>query len=317
VSGDRSPGVVGVDVGGSGLRVQFSYAGQPGPVLTAPGVRIGSEGVDVAALAVDAAGLLGEAGVDEVEAVCWSQRGLLFLSEPREVVRIVSTTLRAERTAVVSDAVASLVGALGGVRPGAVVAAGTGAVAFGSDFGSEDTSVWRLVDGWGHVLGDRGSAAWVGLEGLRAGLRFHDGLPRGSERLLVEGESAFGATSHWPRRLMTRTDAPAVLASFAPHVAEAAVADDPVAAAICRTAGESLAESLLSAAAGIESPALVATGGLLAAAPVREALESEVTAAGFALAPAVGGALDGAVHLATILGETGTIPRHPAYVHLG
>ena len=317
MSGDRSPAVVGVDVGGSGLRLQISYAGQPGPVLTAPGVRIGSEGVDVEALAADAAALLAERGVGDVAAVCWSQRGLLFLSDPREVVRVVSTTLRAERTAVVSDAVASLVGALGGVRPGAVVAAGTGAVAFGSDFGSLDTSVWRLVDGWGHVLGDRGSAAWVGLEGLRAGLRFHDGLPGGSERLLVEGESAFGTTSHWPRRLMTRPDAPAVLASFAPHVAVAAEADDPVAAAICRTAGESLAESLLSAAAGIESPVLVATGGLLAAEPVRAALEAAVGAAGFALTPAVGGALAGAVHLATVLGETGTVPRHPAYVHLG
>lgn len=316
MSGDRSAAVVGVDVGGSGLRLQWSYAGRPGPVVTAPGVRIGSGGVDVTALAEDAARLLREGGVDAVGAVCWSQRGLLFLSDPREVVRVVSTALGAARTAVVSDAVASLVGALGWLRPGAVVAAGTGAVAFGSDFGSEPTSVWRLVDGWGHVLGDRGSAAWVGLEGLRAGLRFHDGLPGGSERLLVEGESAFGVTSHWPRRVMTGGDAPAMLASFAPHVATAATAGDPVAAALCRAAGESLAESLLSAASGIASPVLVATGGLLAADPVREAFEAALAAAGAALTPAAGGALDGALHLATVLGETGTVPRHPAYVHL-
>lgn len=317
MSGDRPAAVVGVDVGGSGLRLQWSYAGEPGPVLTAPGVRIGSEGVDVAALAADAAQLLHDGGVDEVAAVCWSQRGLLFLSDPVEVVRVVSSALGAERTAVVSDAVASLVGALGGVRPGAVVAAGSGAVAFGSDFGALDTSVWRLVDGWGHVLGDRGSAAWVGLAGLRAGLRFHDGLPGGSERLLVEGEAMFGVTSHWPRRVMTGSDAPSMLASFAPRVAEAATAGDPLAEKICRTAGESLAESLLSAARGIESPVLVATGGLLRAEPVRGALEAAVAAAGATLTPAVGGALDGALHLATVLAETGTIPRHPAYVHLG
>ena len=285
-------------------------------MLTAPGVRIGSGGVDVGALAADAARLLSEGGVDDVAAVCWSQRGLLFLSDPVEVVRVVSGALGAERTAVVSDAVASLVGALGGVLPGAVVAAGTGAVAFGSDFGSADTSVWRLVDGWGHVLGDRGSAAGVGLEGLRAGLRFHDGLPGGSERLLAEGESTFGVTSHWPRRVMTGTDAPALLASFAPRVAEAATRGDAVAARICREAGESLAESLLSAARGIESPVLVATGGLLAAEPVRSALEAAVAESGAALTPAVGGALDGALHLATVLAGTGTIPRHPAYVHL-
>ena len=31
---------------------------------------------------------------------------------------------------------------------------------------------------------------------------------------------------------------------------------------------------------------------------------------------AAGGALEGALFLATLLGETGAIPRHPAYVHL-
>lgn len=285
-------------------------------MVTAPGARIGSGGVDVGSLAADAARLLSEGGVGDVAAACWSQRGLVYLSDPADVVRVVSTALEAARTAVVSDAMASLVGALGGVRPGAVVAAGTGAVAFGSDFGSSDRSVWRLVDGWGHVLGDRGSAAWVGLEGLRAGLRFHDGLPGGSERLLVEGESAFGVTSHWPRRVMTGADAPALLASFAPRVAEAATGGDAVAARICGTAGESLAESLLSAARGIESPTLVATGGLLAAEPVRASLVAAVTATGASLTPALGGALDGAMRLATLLGETGAIPRHPAYAHL-
>lgn len=323
--------VVGVDVGGSGLRLQSAYAGQLGPVRTAPGARIGERGVDVAALVADAARLLAEdrsagaegtagfvgvAGDVAVDAVCWSQRGLLFLSDPAEVVAAVVSGLGAARTAVVGDAVASLVGALGGVRPGAVVAAGTGAVAFGTDFGGEASSVWRLVDGWGHVLGDRGSAAWVGLEGLRAGLRRHDGLPDGSERLLVMGESAFGATSHWPRRVMTGGNAPELLASFAPHVVEAAEAGDPVAAQICREAGDALGQSLLSAASGIVSPTLVATGGLLGAEPVRSALAATLEAAGRALTPAMGGALEGALILAELLGETGTIPRHPAYVHL-
>lgn len=312
--------VVGVDVGGSGLRLQFRYAGQLSPVLTAPGARIGSRGVDVDTLVADAARLLGEAGVGvgsgEVTAVCWAQRGLLFLSDPAQVVAAVSAGLGARRTAVVSDAVASLVGALGSVRPGAVVAAGTGAVAFGSDFGSADTSVWRLVDGWGHVLGDRGSAASIGLLGLRAGLRFRDGLPDGSERLLVLGESAFGPTSHWPRQVMTGADAPQLLASFAPRVVEAASAGDQQSVAICREAGEALAASLLSAASGIESPTLVATGGLLDAEPVHASLEAAVRAASASFTPAVGGALDGALHLATLLGETGTVPRHPAYVHL-
>ena len=46
------------------------------------------------------------------------------------------------------------------------------------------------------------------------------------------------------------------------------------------------------------------------------AVEATLAAAGASLTPVRGGALDGALCLATLLGETGTVPRHPAYVHL-
>ena len=75
-------------------------------------------------------------------------RGLLFLADREEVLREVHSVVRGRRTVVASDAVTNLVGAVGGLRQGAVVAAGTGAVAFGSDFGEH----WNRVDGWGHVL---------------------------------------------------------------------------------------------------------------------------------------------------------------------
>ena len=117
---------------------------------------------------------------------------------------------------------------------------------------------------------------------------------------------------------MTGGDAPALLASFAP----ARRRRPP-------TAGDAVACTDLLGRRGSRSPSrcsrrprasrrrtLVATGGLLGAEPVRAALEAAVAAAGAALTPAAGGALDGALHLATVLAETGTIPRHPAYVHL-
>lgn len=338
VGGGPAPGLVaGVDVGGSGLRVQLSYAGVPGPVRTAPGVRIGPSGIDVAAAVADARALLeaelaassgGSAVVARPAVVVWSMRGLLFLADRAEVMRQVREGLGGAATVVVSDAVANLVGTVGDLRPGAVVAAGSGAVAFGSDF---DT-VWHRVDGWGHVLGDVGAGAWIGLEGLRAALRADDGLTGGSRGLLAAGVERFGPTPTWVHQLMAAADAPERLASFAPVVTAAAellgAADrgdggpggtepsDPVAADICRRAGHGLAEALLAAASGLDDPTLAATGGALSAPAVHAALVARLAESGRGLAPARGGALDGTVVLGRHLLATGTVPEHAAYLLL-
>src|SRR5690349_1830724 len=103
--------VVGVDVGGSGLRVQSAYGGRPGPVRTAPGVRIGSTGIDVATAVADARALrAGDEGGDVVrpDVVVWSMRGLLFLADRSEVMEQVRAGLGGAATVVVSDAVANL-----------------------------------------------------------------------------------------------------------------------------------------------------------------------------------------------------------------
>ena len=307
-----TPTVVAVDVGGSGLRLQ-TYAVGPGPVRTASGVRVRAGGIDVPALVADARALLAADEFGSVarrpDVVVWSMRGLLFLADREEVLRAVVEGFGARRTVVVSDAVANLVGATGRIGPGAVVAAGTGAVAFGTDFDRQ----WRRVDGWGHVLGDAGSAAALGTAGLRAALRAHDGLPGGSAALLTTATQLLGAPEAWPRLVMTTADAPARLASVAPLVT-AAAADDPVARELCRQSGAALAESLLRAAEGLEEPALVATGGLLAAQPVADALDAALARAGVERSPARGGALDGALLLARHLLETGAVPEHPAYL---
>jgi hypothetical protein len=200
----------------------------------------------------------------------------------------------------------------------------------GSDFGE----VWHRVDGWGHVLGDVGSGAWIGLEGLRAALRADDGLVGGSQQLLGAAVERFGPTETWPRQLMAAPDAPEQLASFAPVVSAAAqppsedsqgpsapepsapdpVAADPVAADICRRAGRGLAEALLAAASGLDDPTLVASGGVLTAAVVRGALVDSLAASDRELSPAHGGALDGTLILGRRLVEAGTLPEHPAYV---
>ncbi|MFC3805755.1 N-acetylglucosamine kinase [Terrabacter sp. MAHUQ-38] len=311
-----TPTVVAVDVGGSALRLQ-TYAVGPGPVLSAPGVRVRTGGIDVPALVADARSLLAAdesaSAARPPEVVVWSMRGLLFLADRAKVLRTVADGLGAGSTVVVSDAVANLVGATGGLGTGAVVAAGTGAVAFGTDFDRQ----WRRVDGWGHVLGDAGSAAVLGMAGLRAALRAHDGLPGGSARLLGAATRLLGVPETWPRLVMTTPDAPERLASVAPLVTAAAADGDPVASELCEQAGAALAESLLRAADGLDEPTLVATGGLLAAASVTAALDARLTRAGLRRSPARGGALDGALLLARHLLETGRVPEHPAYLVVG
>ena len=69
-----------------------------------------------------------------------------------------------------TDALPALVGALGS-RRGILLIAGTGSIALGA------ASDGRLIrsGGWGHILGDEGSAYDVGRKGIGAALAYRDG----------------------------------------------------------------------------------------------------------------------------------------------
>ena len=300
--------VVGVDVGGSGLRCRTVVDGEPGPVRSGAGLRIGPAGIDVEAL-VDSVVTLVPAPPD---ILVWSMRGLLALADPAVVMTLVRERVGAQEVWVCGDAVAAMVGAVGAVRPGGVVAAGTGAVAFATDF----QQIWRRVDGWGHILGDRGSSAWVGLQALEAALLTLDGVAVGGEALLVAATEQLGPPDTWPRLAMTRPDAVAVIAGLAPAVT-ALAASDEIAARICAQAGRELARSLAAAAEGIEGVCLSRTGGLLAAAPVREAFDAEVASLGLEVQPTAGTGLDGAVLLGEHLAAGRELAVHAAYLQGG
>jgi N-acetylglucosamine kinase-like BadF-type ATPase len=92
---------------------------------------------------------------------------------------------------------------------------------------------------------------------------------------------------------------------------------DRVAAGISRDAGTALADSLVAAAAGLDAPHLVATGGLLASEPIVAALDARLEARGLHRSPAVGSALDGAMALGRHLLDRGSLPEHPAYLLVG
>ncbi|MFJ8717169.1 N-acetylglucosamine kinase [Streptomyces violaceus] len=298
-------GFLAVDSGGSGLRAVVGTA-ERGPLARRESpepVRTGDRGIDpehfMAHLMPLVRAMTAEAGPVRLTTVVVGAAGLASLGDAlrAELPGALTRELGVRRVALAADAVTAYVGALG-PRPGAVVAGGTGLIAIGTDL-----TGWRRADGWGHLLGDCGGGAWIGRAGLEAALRAHDGREGGSARLLTSAEEVFGPVAGLPGRLYPRPDRPAVLASFAPHVAVCAERD-PVAADILRLAARHMADSAAAVCPSGGEPRVAVTGGLFKLGdpllgPVDQELAQRLPHA--RRVPAEGDPLRGSVRLATEL----------------
>ncbi|MEU3932394.1 BadF/BadG/BcrA/BcrD ATPase family protein [Streptomyces sp. NPDC029044] len=303
-------GFLAVDSGGSGLRAVVGTA-ERGPLArrtSAEPVRTGDRGIDpghfMAQLVPLVRALTAEAGAVRLTAVAVGAAGLASLGAGlrAELPGALAREWGVHRVALAADAVTAYVGALG-PRPGAVIAGGTGLIAVGTDL-----TGWRRADGWGHLLGDCGSGAWIGRAGLEAALRAHDGREGGSARLLACAEEVFGPVAGLPGALYPRPDRPAVLASFAPRVAVCA-GDDPVAAGILREAARHLADSGAAVCPSGGEPRVAFTGGLFKLGdPLLGPLDEELTRRlpQVRRVPAEGDPLHGSVRIATEL-STGSL----------
>ena len=79
---------------------------------------------------------------------------------------------------VVTDADVALEGAFSG-EPGIVLVAGTGSICYGRNASGKTAR----AGGWGHLLGDEGSATWIAIKALNSALMMWDGrLPNGELR---------------------------------------------------------------------------------------------------------------------------------------
>lgn len=132
------------------------------------------------------------------------------------------------------------------LRPGAVVVAGTGSIALAV----EGSGRRIYAGGWGHLLGDEGSAYDVAQLALRHLIAVEEGrMPTGelhrllTHRLLPERRTSVRrALVEW---VYERPDeAKPRIASLAPVVAEAARTGDPVARAILARSSARLARTL-------------------------------------------------------------------------
>jgi N-acetylglucosamine kinase-like BadF-type ATPase len=134
------------------------------------------------------------------------------------------------------DAYIAHYGAFAG-RPGVLVTAGTGSIAFGRNAAGEE----RRAGGWGWMLGDEGSGWWIGREAIRAALAAWEGSGPDTriEEMVCEHfylETTYDVIPQIYREKIARRD----VTLLAEPVAELAKAGDAVASRIYHEAGRAL-----------------------------------------------------------------------------
>ena len=253
--------VFGIDGGGTNSRIRVEdlsgellYEGSSGG--TNPNVRPADEISEVLRGLVAGAfssgldprgcraGFVGSAGVDrqedrtamavrierEFRAVAGWKTAALFPADPPAL-----------RFAAGNDAEPALVGALSDVE-GFLLIAGTGSIAYGRSRSGR----CERAGGWGHFLGDEGSAFWIAFEGIKRGIRSSEGRDRPSG-LLNAALDFFGFSTASDLLAFTYfAFDKARIASFAPSVLALAEAKDALAVRLVDQAARELASLALS-----------------------------------------------------------------------
>lgn len=170
--------VVGIDAGGT-KSVGLLADGQ-GRILRA--ARAGGANLRVhGELGVEKTlfSLLEMLAAPSVDALCLGIAGVHRESDRSLLLEMFRRLGVRNRVSIVHDAWIALVAGSPG-RTGIVIVAGTGSIAFGVD------SLGRTArsGGWGYLLGDEGSAYWLGHAAVRHAIRASDG--RGPQTLLLE-----------------------------------------------------------------------------------------------------------------------------------
>ena len=159
-------------------------------------------------------------------------------SRPDELIALLSSHVH--RVYLAHDSITGFLGSMG-VEQGTVTAVGTGVVTL-----AVGETEWARVDGWGNLIGDTGSAYWIGRAGLEAAMRAYDGrIPPTQLSVLVNDN--FTNPEEAYIELQTSDDRVAKIAALAKDII--ALADsDSAAREIVESAGRELAHSAVTAA---------------------------------------------------------------------
>lgn len=263
--------VVGADLGGTSTRLAVATtAGAWLATVTGAGGNPTTHGVEPAAAELGKAARRALAGLDPraVRAVVIGVAGRATLDDPRAT--------RAFTDALVAEGVAARPGFVGDAEVafcsatpdpgGTVLLAGTGAMAV--QIRARRSAA--TSDGLGWLLGDEGSAFWLGREAVRASIAAICGTAPPTTLTAAVSLRLLGALPTGPayrrRSALIRAAAsrpPIELAALAPLVVEAEEAGDETAAAICDEATAHLARLVADVRDPAEAAPLVLNGSVV------------------------------------------------------
>jgi N-acetylglucosamine kinase-like BadF-type ATPase len=157
---------------------------------------------------------------------------------PEDKRQLLAELVRCDALEVTTDAAIALWGGTAG-RPGVVVIAGTGSMAYGRNAAGNT----MRAGGWGYLYGDEGGAFDVARNALRAALRDEEGWgpPTRLRQALIEAAAGAADVNDVLHRFYTDEFPRQRVAALAPLVDELATAGDAVAKQVLIEAGRNLA----------------------------------------------------------------------------
>ena len=296
----KSSPVLAVDAGQSSTRVRCeSGPWGPGWIVTSSGVRTALPlAQQFATVMQDVVTIHPEVAESECTVAIGSS-GARDDEDPLPVLQALKP-FGVSRVLLAHDSITSYLGALGN-QLGVVTASGTGVITLA--VGRHNVA---RVDGWGYIIGDAGSAFWLGRHGLDAVMRAHDG--RGELTLLSDTigndfddiEAAY-LELHADPLMVSR------IARYSAKVTAAAEAGDHVSRDICMRAARELVHSTVTGLrqaklTDADCPAVGLLGGVMKSQLIHTAIVEEisVTMPGARIVELLGEGLDGAAALPTI-----------------
>ncbi len=243
---------IGVDGGGTGCRARIATAnrvlgeGRGGPANVSSD-QVGAIRNVTAAIAQ----AMADAEMDSLDRA-HAHLGLAGVLSPAQA-EAVAQDMPFETVTVTDDRPTMLAGALGS-DDGIVAAIGTG-----SFVGSKRGSEYRFVGGWGFMLSDEASGAWLGRAVLAETLQACDGMRKKTDltqQIMDHFDNDASALSEF-----ARTAPPADFGAFAPMVTAAAEGRDDTGLALMQR-GAGYIETALQTLDFQPTDVLCLTGGL-------------------------------------------------------